>query len=214
VTAVREGYRTLLVDADPFGGGADLLFGWEKEHGLRWAELAEAGGKFDSHTMVNALPNRGDLVLLACDRSEPGEIDSAAALPADLMQTTLEAGRDGRDLVVVDLPRRYDEASECALRMADRALLIVTPELRATAAAARVAGATLAQRAELSLVVRHRASSRMSAADVAKALELPLAGRIKSEPRLAEALEHGRPPASDPRGPLASFCKQLLKAAM
>ncbi|HZM84010.1 MAG TPA: septum site-determining protein Ssd [Candidatus Limnocylindrales bacterium] len=213
VTAVREGYRTLLVDADPLGGGADLLFGWEQEHGLRWGQLTETGGGLDSQTMVKALPNRGDLVLLSCDRDE-GDVDPVAALPADLMQTTLEAGRDGRDLVVVDLPRRFDEASECALRAADRALLVVTPELRATAAAARVAVAARALRPELSLVVRDVAGGRLSAASIAKTLSLPLAGRIRSESRLAEALERGSPPASDARSPLATCCKQLIEAAM
>ena len=213
VTAVREGYRTLLVDADPLGGGADLLFGWEQEHGLRWGQLAETGGGLDSQTMVKALPNRGDLVLLSCDRDE-SDVDPVAALPADLMQTTLDAGRDGRDLVVVDLPRRFDEASECALRVADRALLVVTPELRATAAAARVAVAARALRPELSLVVRDVAGGRLSATSIANTLSLPLAGRIRSESRLAEALERGSPPASDARSPLATCCKQLIEAAM
>jgi secretion/DNA translocation related CpaE-like protein len=214
VTAVHEGFRTLLVDADPLGGGADLLFGWEKLHGLRWGELAESGGGLDPQTMVGALPNRGDLVLLACDRGKQAEPTPTSDLPADLMQTTLETGRKGRDLVVVDLPRRFDEASEYALRTADRSLIIVTPELRATAAAARVAGAALAQRAELSVVVRHETTRRMSANEVAKTLELPLAGQIKSESRLADALERGCPPASDQRGPLAAFCRQLLQKAM
>jgi len=213
VTAVREGYRTLLVDADPLGGGADLLFGWEQEHGLRWGQLAETGGGLDSQTMVKALPNRGDLVLLSCDRDE-NDTDPVAALPADLMQTTLDVGREGRDLVVVDLPRRFDEASECALRAADRALLIVTPELRATAAAARVAVAAKALRSELSVVVRDVAGGRLSANVIARTLSLPLAGRIRSESRLAEALERGSPPASDARSPLATCCKQLIEAAM
>lgn len=214
VTAVRQGYRTLLVDADPLGGGADLLFGWEKEHGLRWGQLADTGGSLDSSTMVGALPNRGDLVLLSCDRGEEHEREEVSALPADLMQSAIEAGRDDRDLVVVDLPRRFDDASECALRLADRAFLVVTPELRATAAAARVAGATLARRKELSVVVRQRKNSRANAARIAKTLDLPLAGGLRSEPRLVSALESGRPPASDTKGPLAVVCHQILKAAL
>lgn len=213
VTAVREGYRTLLVDADPLGGGVDLLFGWEREHGLRWRQLAESAGGLDSQSMVKALPSKGDLVVLSCEREE----DDAEALPvltADLMQTALETGRDGRDLVVVDLPRRFDEACEFALRSADRALLVTTPEIRATAAAARVARAALAQRAELSVVVRDAIGGKVSAHAVARTLSLPLAGRIRSESRLAEALEQGKPPAADLRSPLATCCRQLIQAAM
>lgn len=215
VTGVREGLRTLLVDADPLGGGVDLLFGWEQEHGLRWPQLAEAGGHLDPQTLVNALPNRGDLVLLSCDRIDPEKDDDVVPkLLPDVMQAALEAGRLGRDLVVVDVPRRLDEAAEFAIRAADHALMVVTPELRATAAAARVAASVLLHRQALSVVVRDTTSGGMSAAEIRKVLDLPLAGRLKSEPRLVEALEKGDPPAANSRGPLASFCRKLLKGEL
>jgi secretion/DNA translocation related CpaE-like protein len=35
----------LLVDADPWGGGIDLVQGVEAEQGLRWADLALQGGR-------------------------------------------------------------------------------------------------------------------------------------------------------------------------
>jgi hypothetical protein len=120
VTATRMGMRTLLVDADPLGGGADLLFGWEEEQGLRWRQLAEAGGPIDAQTLVAALPSRGDLVVLACDRpASSSESQVPHHVPPEVMGAALDAGRQGRDLVVVDLPRRLDEAAECALRTAD-----------------------------------------------------------------------------------------------
>lgn len=40
VTAVRHGVRPLLIDADPLGGGLDVLLGWEEHAGLRWPGLA------------------------------------------------------------------------------------------------------------------------------------------------------------------------------
>lgn len=214
VTAVRQGLRALLVDADPLGGGIDLLFGWEQEHGLRWPQLAETGGQFDTETLVNALPNRGDLVLLSCDRSESTPGDPAPKLLPDLMQVVLDAGREGRDLVVVDLPRRFDEAAQWALRTADRALIVVTPGIRATSAAARVANAVMAYRSELSLVVRGVAPGRPSATEISKKLAVPLIGRMRSEPRLIDAIEKGDPPAANPRGPLATLCQSLLEEAM
>ncbi len=55
------------------------------------------------------------------------------------MAATLEAGRRGRDLVVVDLPRQLDDAAQIALQAADQTYLVVPAELRAAAAAARVA---------------------------------------------------------------------------
>lgn len=216
VTAARQGLRTLLVDADPLGGGADLLFGWEDEHGLRWRQLAESGGRIiDPETLVSALPSRGDLVVLACDRPEPqAESPMLHRLPPEVMGAALDAGRKGRDLVVVDLPRRLDEAAEVALRTADRALIVVPAELRAAAAATRVASAALAHRYELAVVVRGPSPGRLSAAEIASALGLPLAGRMRSEPRLAAALERGEPPGANPRGPLATLCRRLVQEAM
>ncbi|WP_425455309.1 septum site-determining protein Ssd [Allorhizocola rhizosphaerae] len=214
VTAVREGRRTLLVDADPFGGGIDLLFGWEQEHGLRWPQLAEAGGRIDSDTLVGALPNRGDLVLLSCDRTDDGEGDRSPRLLPDVMQVVLSAGRAGRDLVVVDLPRHLDDAAECALRAADHALMVVTPGLRSTSAAARVAGAVMSHRDQLSIVLREPVSGRRRAAEVAKVLGLPLAGRVRTEPRLAAAMENGLPPGASPESNLAMLCARLLRESL
>lgn len=212
VTACRSRLRTLLVDADPLGGGADLLLGWEDVRGLRWPQLARASGPVDPSALVAALPGRGDLVLLSCAR-DSAEDDGAPspALPPDAMAVALDAGRRGRDVIVVDLPRRLDEAATLALQAADRALLVVPAELRAAAAAARVAAVVLAHRAELSVVVRGPSPGRLGAAELARALGLPLAGTLRPEPRLAAALERGESPAADGRGPLATLCARLIR---
>lgn len=212
VTACRERLRTLLVDADPLGGGADLLLGWEEMRGLRWPQLARASGPVDPAALVEALPSRGDLVVLSCARDVPDEESPVMpALPADAMAAALDAGRRGRDLVVVDVPRRLDEAAAVVLQAADRALLVVPAELRAAAAAARIVDLVLAQRRELSVVVRGPGPGRLGATEMAQALGLPLAGVLRPEPRLAAALERGEPPASAPRGPLALLCARLIR---
>ena len=148
VTARRRGLDTLLVDADPLGGGVDLVLGWEQMAGLRWPELVDARGRVSPPALVSALPGEGSLAVLSFDRSE---LD---AVPVDAMAAALDAGRRGRDLVVVDLPRRFDDASLVALTAADRGYLVVPAELRACAAARRVAAAASIHCAELSVVVR------------------------------------------------------------
>jgi secretion/DNA translocation related CpaE-like protein len=204
VTGVREGLRTMLVDADPFGGGLDLVLGWEHVHGLRWPALSATSGRVDAPTLVEALPGRGELVLLSWDRGE------LLAAPAESMATAMDAGRRGRDLVVVDLPRQLNDAAVVALEAADHALLVVPAELRAAAAAARVAAAVGPHCPDVSVVVRGPAPSDLTAADVARALALPLAGALRPEPGLASALERGEPPASTGRGPLAALCRHVL----
>jgi secretion/DNA translocation related CpaE-like protein len=204
VTAARAGWRTLLIDADPLGGGVDLVLGWEALDGLRWPALSAASGRVSPPALVDALPQRGELVVLSWDRGE------VLAVPAEAMATALDAGRRGRDLVIVDLPRRLDDASLLALGTADRGYLVIPAELRACAAAARVVAVAGPHCPTLAAVVRGPAPGGLRAKDVAQAIGIPLAGSLRAEPRLAAGLERGEPPARDGAGPLAGLCQRIL----
>lgn len=204
VTAVRSGLRTLLVDADPLGGGLDLVLGWEQVDGLRWPALAEAGGRVDPPALLRALPHRGDLVLLSFAR------DVSAAVPAEAMAATLDAARVGRDVIIADLPRQLDDAAVLALQAADRTILVVPAELRATAAAARIAATVAVHCDDIAVVVRGPAPGKLKPREVARALGLPLVGSLRPEPNLCQAMERGEAPASTGRGPLADLCRRLL----
>lgn len=204
VTAVRAGHRTLLVDADPLGGGLDLLLGWENLSGLRWSELAEADGRVDPPSLLSALPHQGDLVLLSFDRED------SLAVPDMAMAATLDAARRARDVIVVDLPRQLDDAATLALKSADRALLIVPAELRAVASARRVAQIAQLHCEDVGVVVRGPSPGALRPGDVSSSLGLPLAGSLRPEPSLCGALEKGRAPAADGKGPLAELCRGLI----
>jgi len=205
VTAVRTGHRTLLVDADPVGGGLDLVLGWEGVDGLRWPALAGTAGRVDPPALLTALPHRGDLVLLSFAR------DEVLAVPGEAMAATLDAARRGRDVIIADLPRQLDDAAALALEAADRAILIVPAELRATAAAARVAAVAGLHCPNLAVVVRGPAPGKLKAREVARSIGLPLAGSLRPEAAVCRALEKGDAPAADGRGPLAELCKRLLR---
>ncbi|MET7752505.1 septum site-determining protein Ssd [Micromonospora sp. NPDC005367] len=204
VTAARSRLRTLLVDADPLGGGLDLILGWEQLDGLRWPSLTDADGRVDAPALVRALPHRGDLVVLSWDRGE------LLSLPAPAMAATLDAARRGRDFVAVDLPRQLDDAAVTALQAADRAYLVVPAELRAIAAAARVAAAAALHCTDLAVIVRGPAPGRLRADEVARALGLPLAGTLRPEPAIVRGLERGEAPAATGRGPLAALCQRIV----
>ncbi|MDI6100597.1 CpaE-like family protein [Actinoplanes sp. NEAU-A12] len=207
-TAVRAGYRTLLIDADPLGGGLDLVLGWEQVGGLRWPALAGADGRVDPPALLGALPHRGDLVLLSFDRDElPG-------VPIEAMAATLDAARRGRDVIVADLPRQLDDAAVLALQAADRTLLVVPAELRATASAARTAATVAAHCDDVAVVVRGPAPGRLKAREVARALGLPLAGTLRPEPAVCQAIERGTAPTADGKGALAVLCRRLVDELM
>lgn len=207
-TAVRAGHRTLLVDADPLGGGLDLVLGWEQVDGMRWPALAGADGRVDPPTLLGALPHRGDLVLLSFDRDElPG-------VPVEAMAAALDAARRGRDVIVADLPRQLDDAAVLALQAAERALLVVPAELRATASAARIAATVSVHCEDVAVVVRGPAPGRLKARDIARALGLPLAGTLRPEPGVCQGIERGTAPTADGKGPLADLCKRLIGELM
>lgn len=204
ITAGNVGLRSLLVDADPLGGGADLILGWEDVAGLRWPALAATSGAVDPPALVSALPSRGDVAVLSCDRGQPG------GLSQDAMAAALDAGSRGRDLVVADLPRSLDDAAVLALRAADRVLLVVPAELRACVAAARVAATVTPHTDELQVVVRGPAPGRLRTRQIARSLGLPVAGTLRAEPDLPRRLEQGTPPAGNGRGPLAQLCRRII----
>jgi secretion/DNA translocation related CpaE-like protein len=204
VTATRGRRRAMLIDADPYGGGADLLFGGEQAAGLRWPDVATAKGRIGGEELVNALPRMGELAVLSCDRGDPLE------LGADAMASVLGAAARVCEVVVVDLPRRIGESAQVALAASTLALIVVPAEIRAAAAAARVATEVSRFADDVRVVVRGPAPGGLDAIDIAGALGLPLAGRLKAEPNLAVSLERGEAPAGRGRGPLAEFCRRLL----
>lgn len=210
VSSAQRGRRTLLVDADPLGGGIDLLFGAEHAHGLRWPELAAVEGRVAPDSLLTSLPRLGDLWLLAAGPPAPGAV---AELPAPAAAALLAAALRAFDEVIVDLPRGPVPAPfGSAVVTSELVLLVVTTELRATAAAAWVAAQLRPLAPHVELVTRSTGRGRggLRAADVAAAVGLPLAGELRPEPGLAGALARGDAPARGGTGPLATMCGRLL----
>jgi secretion/DNA translocation related CpaE-like protein len=208
VTGLRRDLRAMLVDGDPLGGGIDLVFGSEDASGLRWPDLAGTSGRVSGRALRDALPRIDGLDVLSWDRGD------LLTIPPDAMRSVLAAGRRTHDLVVVDLPRRVDAAADEALSISSLTLLVVPAEVRAVAAAARVARVVGEVATDVRLVVRGPGPSGLSASLIASVIGLPLAGELRPEPGLESALERGEPPARRGRGPLAEFCGQLLEGLL
>jgi secretion/DNA translocation related CpaE-like protein len=204
MSAVPRGLTTMLVDADPLGGGLDLVLGAEDVSGLRWPDLAMTRGRVGGGMLRGHLPDRQGLSVLSWDRGD------VLAVPAEAVNAVIGAASRAWDLVVIDLPRTRDEAVEEALGRCTSTLLVVPAEVRAVAAAARVAASLAPVAADLQAVVRGPAPSHLRATDVADALGLPLAAELEPEPGLSQALERGEPPGRSGRGPLAATCADLL----
>ncbi|MEU5210269.1 septum site-determining protein Ssd [Streptomyces sp. NPDC020742] len=211
VTAARTGRRTMLVDGDPLGGGLDVLLGGEKEKGLRWPAFAESRGRVACGALTESLPRLHSLRVLSWDRG------TDVAIPPPAMRAVLAAARRPGGVVVVDLPRRIDEATAEALAQVDLGLLLVPMELRALAAAQRVAATLQPLLGDVRLVAcgtpgRH--GHGLPPVEAARLMDLPLAGELPWEAGLLADVARGVPPGARVRGPLARFCAAFWARAL
>lgn len=204
VTAQARGHSTMLIDADPFGGGLDLLLGAEDVAGLRWPDLANTRGRLAGATLREHVPQPHGLSVLSWDRG------STLSLPDDAVSAVMAAATRAWDIVIVDLPRPSDAAAETITPRCTTTLLVVPAEVRAVAAAGRVAARMCALADDVRVVVRGPSPSGLRPAEVASSLGLPLAAALESEAGLARTLERGEPPARSGRGSLAAACAEAL----
>lgn len=184
-TALAQSARdALLVDADPWSGGIDLVAGSEDKPGLRWPDLALQHGRLDFAALRQALPRIGGLSVLSSVRGgndvEPGPLAAV-----------VDAGRRGGATVVCDLPRRLTRAVEFAVDTADLVVLVTTADIRGCAATTAVAAALSAINPNVGLVVRGPSPAGLRPADVARTVELPLLAAMRAQPPLAAMLERG-----------------------
>lgn len=208
VAAAADGSRSLLVDGDPLGGGLDLLVGGEHVEGLRWADLAATYGRLSASTLRDLLPSVRRLSFLSWGHGSSLPVP----VPAASMQAVLSAGQRGHDVVVVDVPRRFDAAAESALVQAALTVVVVPAEVRGVAAARPVVLALSRLTSSLGLVLRRTGGSGLDSSLVADALGLPVLATMRSERHLAESVEQGLGPLRHRRGQLGRACSQVLSA--
>ena len=202
VTAARTGERAMLVDADPLGGGLDLVLGWEAVPGCAGPSSPRRDGRVDAPRWSGPCRSRGDLVVLSgtaahCD------------VPAEAMAATVDAGRRGRDLVVVDLPRQLDDGRGQRGPGGRPALIVVPAELRATAAAARVVAAAAPHCRRPAVIVVAGPRRGGWAVEVARRSGCRCR-HAAARSRVCRGLERGEAPAATGRGRWPSSAGELL----
>ncbi len=211
-TVARRGDRGLLLDGDPFGGGLDIVLGWEDSPGPRWSDVSIGSGRVTAATLHEALPAQqlgaGTLAVLSCDRE-----NSDAGFTAEAVRAVLGAARHAGDTIVCDVSRHLTAAAEAVLRHADLICLIARAELRACAAAAAVLGHVRdTASAPACLLVRAGAAAGMCAKDVRQVVGVDPLAVIRDQPEIAAAADRrGIGTATAPsRGPLPRTAAAVL----
>jgi len=193
----------LLVDADPWGGGIDLVLGCERDTGLRWPDLTLQGGRLSYTALREALPQRNGVSVLSGGRA--GSDVDAAPLGA-----VIEAGSRGGATVICDLPRRSTGAVEVVLDAADLIVVIAPADVRSCAAAAAIAPWVSGANPNAGVVVRGPSPGGLRSVDVAQIVGLPLLAQMRAEPGVAGALERGGLRLRR-RSPLAAAARRILE---
>lgn len=182
--AAMRGMSAALVDADPAGGGLDLLIGAEGVAGHRWPRLVGARGEVGD--IRGLLPEAEGVTVVSMAR---GDDD----LPGpESVQAVLGSLARYHDLVVADCGRAGWGAARSLLRSADQALLVVSGGVRSVAAAARVLRS--GDLREPGVVVRAVPGVRVPPEVVADSLGLDLAGWMPNDGRLVASAEAGDAP--------------------
>lgn len=202
-TAASTTRRTVLLDADPLGGGIDRVVGVEELEGIRWESLVESTGRFSSRSLREALPQQDGLAVLAWGQGPRRVLDAFA------VREVLSAAQRGSDLVVVDLPRHLDAVATEVLARCDHVLLVSGLTVPAVVASSRVAAQLRESGRQVSLVTRGR-STALGPEEVAATLEIPLAASMRDQRRLEESIDLGLGPVHARRAPLARAAASVL----
>jgi secretion/DNA translocation related CpaE-like protein len=178
--------RSLLVDADPLGGGIDLVMGCEAVPGLRWTDIDIGDGRVAASALLAALPSVDGVSVLSAGSHAPVEIDGGA------VRSMIRAGRHACGLVVVDLPRRFDAGWLGAIAAdIDVVLVVVAGHIRSVSAGRQVVAAATAFCPDVRAVVRTTAGRRLEPDAVSTALAVPLAATLPTRRAVSRSADDG-----------------------
>ncbi|MGY1846629.1 septum site-determining protein Ssd [Blastococcus sp. SYSU DS1021] len=199
----------VLVDADAWGGGLDLLLGAELAQGLRWPELTGLRGGVAGQALLAALPEVAGVHLVSADRG------GATPVPGEALTAVVDAGRGTGRPVVVDLPRPGPDGigrgPQEVLADADLALLVVPARLRAATAARELVAADGSPWSPAQLVVR-TGPGGLAPGDVAEVVGRPVLAELPHDRGAVARAERGQLPGAHPRSPLAAVARRVLAA--
>lgn len=191
VVGSQQGSRSLVIDADPWGGGIDLLMGAEEATGARWSDLRNVSGHLPAGHLDAALPKIADVSILSCAREGTG-IEHGPTV--ETMAAVLSSARRSHDLVLVDCPRVHDEILSVVLEQASAAVLIVGDHVRPTAAAAR-RYAWLRARVPRVVLVQANTPRGINSDDISHALGAEFLATLPFVPSMTTRADEGELPA-------------------
>ena len=204
--------RTLVVDADAWGGGLDLVVGAEDVAGARWCDLRQVSGHLPAGHLDAALPRFGDVSVLSCSRADLQQTaDAPVRIDPTTMTSVISAGRRSHDHVFVDCSRCPDDLLTSIMASSNAAVLLVGDHVRSTAAAAHRLSWLQGKVAPVAMVFA-TSPRGIPRQDVEHALGVECVADIPHVPSMTSRADEGELPAL-PRAYAAS-CDRILDVVM
>ena len=200
VGLAQEGKKVVAVDFDIGLRNLDMILGLENRIVYDVVDVME--GKCNlSQALVNDKKTR-NLYFLPASQSKDKNI-----LDKEKVRTLIETLKKDFDYILIDSPAGIEGGFEHAVFMADRALIISTPEVSSVRDADRVIGiidakserAKNAQEVEKHIIINRikpemvDRGEMMSIEDVLNILALPLIGVVPEDERVVSATNSGEP---------------------
>ena len=199
MAAARDG-ETLLIDADEWSGGADLLLGAEAEPGVRWPDVRADAGALDAGALFAAVPvapvrGRAGEFVGASGEWAPGILtgprsraDDGWAVSPRAVAAVVDAVVGAGGTAVVDVPAS-GPITEVVVPRADVLALVVPATVRGLAAAARRAAALRRLGGDPVAVVRWPAPGGVTIDDIEFATGLDVVAELPQVRGLAREIE-------------------------
>ena len=191
----RSGARVGLLDLNLQFGDAGLLLRVESHPAtIERVAYAAAAGALDDAALENAMATtaEGLRVLLSPRSPEAADLVTAAGL-----QSVLAAMARRFDHLVVDTPAHLEERVVAAIEAADSVLLVTSASLTAVKdakATLRLFQSLGIERDRVGVVLNLTAArSRVTAADVERALHFPVRATLEFEARMEDCIDRGVP---------------------
>jgi secretion/DNA translocation related CpaE-like protein len=197
---VQQGLKVCLVDADPVGGGLDVLLGSEHAPGMRWSDISALHGSVSSEELFNSLVVSNGIHVVAHKR---GQFD----LSTNQIQALIESVASACDVVLVDTPRLAEEFAQQVFENCDDLLLVMPTTVQASSLVTSMR--TYLDGKQCGLVIRQIPGSGLTAVGVAQAVELPLRASLPTDARIVEQVEQGLGLGHVTMGTFSRSIKQL-----
>ena len=179
----KQNLKVGVVDCSRMSVGLDVAYGLDQVEGIRWSDLVNSKAEPSGKALLENLPHRDGVWLLANDELGTSSLDSHLFHIVEQLKSVC-------DYVILDYPLgSLTNHGSSVVEQIDSQLLMMSNSLRACAVAHTVIKQNPAM--ELPLVIREIPGAQLAPLSIAQSLDQPLWAAVPTDARVVEFVEQG-----------------------